>query len=90
MRPAFAFEQGVGRDGCPHFNFARRNGIVIRQAENVANAFERGVIGGENFGELQFAGGRAAEAVRERAAAVDPELPTGCWMREGEIIEVSK
>ena len=50
------------------------------------------MIRGENFDALQFAGGRVAEAIRERAAAVNIELPAldaGCLMLVAGIIEVS-
>jgi len=46
------------------------------------------MIRGENFGALQFAGGRATETIRERAAAVDVELPTCCLLPVVRLAEI--
>jgi hypothetical protein len=80
---ALALEQRVGGDGGPHLDGRdrrRRDRFASRDSEEVADALHGGVriglrIVGQKLVGDQRAVRPAADHVRERAAAIDPERP---------------
>ena len=89
---AGAFQQRVGGDRGAHLDDRHRvgrQGRVRGEAEQVADALDRGVPIAFRVGRQQLVGHEAAvrpsrHQVGERAAAVDPDLPAGGGRRHGE------
>ena len=78
-RLPLALQQRVGRDGRPHTNLARRNRVVLGDAEQAANSDQRRPVGREHLGDPQLAEvGVVSDAVGKRPPAVDPELTLPC------------
>ena len=84
---ALALEQRIGGDRRAHFHgvdVVRGQRRRRRRAEQVADALDRRVVVtlrvfGQQLVRDQRAVGTARHDVRERAAAIDPELPARKW-----------
>jgi hypothetical protein len=80
---AFAFEERVGGDGCAHLDGADAgggDGGTGGKIEELADGMEGCVVigagvDGEDFADVEAAGGVARDDIGEGAAAVDEELP---------------
>src|SRR5690606_36288574 len=67
-------EQRVGRDRRAEPHLAGRDRVALAEAEQPPDAHERRAIAGQDLGDLQRAARAIVlDAVRERAAAIDPE-----------------
>ena len=82
---AFAFEQRVCCDRRSHMDFGDfglRQVCVLREAKQTPNSFDCRVVVmfgafGEKFGRAQLAVGPQRNEIGERAATVDPNVPSG-------------